>query len=115
MKLVDLEAEFVRWERRDGHVYHVHVDTLAEAMGVEFLCPKCFAAFGGPRGVHHVLCWSRSRGTPDIATPGPGRWRMDGTGLADLTLNAEVPGGARSVQLTGGCDWHGFLNSGDAT
>jgi hypothetical protein len=116
MKLLELDAEFLRWERHaDGHVYLPTVDHLADAMGVVFLCPKCLAAMGGKRGVHSVICWSSSRGTPAIASPGPGRWKMDGTGLADLTLNAETVGGQRSVQLTGGCAWHGFVTNGDAT
>ncbi len=87
---------------------------LAEASGVKFLCPKCFAANNGPVGTHAVICWSRSRGVPDDATPGPGRWRLDGTGLHDLTLNADLPSGARSVLLIGGCGWHGFVTNGEA-
>ena len=46
--LRDLEAKFVRYAPRDGHVYHHEVATLAESQGVRFLCPKCFAANNGP-------------------------------------------------------------------
>lgn len=112
MRFLDLEPYFIRWE--DERVYRC-VETLAEAQGVSFLCPKCFAENGGPRGTHQILCWSRSRGTPEAAQPGPGRWALVGTGLADLTLNADPPGTARSVQLTGGCSWHGFITNGEAT
>lgn len=86
----------------------------AGAHGVKFLCPKCFASNGGPVGTHSVICWSRSAGTPEDMEPKPGRWKMDGTGLLDLTLNGDQPGGggARSVQLLGGCGWHGFINAG---
>jgi hypothetical protein len=120
LKLTDLDAQFLRYEHRaDGHTYHHHVDTLAEAHGVMFLCPLCFKANGGPIGTHSVLCWSRSAGTPELAQPGPGRWQMVGTGLHDLTLNGDMAGtpgqGARSVQLTGGCGWHGFVTNGEAT
>ena len=131
MKLTDLEAEFLRWEKRfEGvpyikpaggefgdpfeRVVHVSVPTLAEAQGVQFLCPKCYAENGGARGVHLVVCWSRSRGVPDEATPGPGRWTLVGTGLHDLTLNGDPPGAARSVLLTSGCGWHGFVTNGEA-
>lgn len=115
MRLTDLEAKFYRWEKRaDGHVYHVPVPTLAEAQGVRFLCPKCFAENGGPVGTHSVVCWSRSRGVPDEATPAPGRWTLDGTCIDDLTLNGDPPGNARSVLLTAGCGWHGFVTNGDA-
>ena len=73
-----------------------------------------FAANGGEVGTHAVVCWSKSRGVPDKATPGPGRWLMRGTGYADLTLDAE-PGKSRSVLLLGGCAWHGFVTNGDVT
>ena len=142
MRLVDLEPQFLRCESRTatgrfhhpdgyekdpGHVhtdvcwyetvyeqeYHVPVATLAEAQGVQFLCPICFVANGGAVGTHSVLCWSRSRGAPDDASPGPGRWTLDGTGFEDLTLNGDPPGTARSVALGGGCDWHGFVTNGE--
>lgn len=115
MRLLDLAARFLRWEKRaDGHTYHVRVETMAEAQGIEFLCPQCFAANGGAVGTHRVVCWSRSRGVPEDARPGPGRWKLDGTSLADLTLNADPPATARSVQLNGGCNWHGHVTNGDA-
>ena len=114
-RLVDLDAQFMRWERRDdGKIYWVPVATLAEAHGVKFLCPKCFVENGGPRGTHAIMCWSRSAGAPEEATPLPGRWKMDGLNLDDLTLNADPPSGARSVLLHGGCAWHGFVTNGDA-
>lgn len=116
MKLTDLDAEFLRYERDgEGHTLWHRVDALAEAQGVTFLCPKCFASNNGARGTHGVVCWSSSRGVPDYATPNPGRWRMDGTGLDDLTLNAETKGGARSVLLLGGCGWHGHVTNGAIT
>lgn len=130
--LVDLQAAFVRHEHHfEGapyikpaggdwgdpyeHDVTIRVETLAEAQGIEFLCPACFAANGGPRGTHMVICWSRSRGVPDDVKPGPGRWLMAGTGIHDLTLNADPPGTARSVKLEGGCGWHGYVTNGDAT
>lgn len=107
----DLGAEFLRIEQ-PGRQYQ-RVDSLEEAQGLRFLCPKCFAINGGRKGTHSIICWSSSRGTPDTEHPGPGRWRMDGTGLRDLTLNGEA-GKSRSVLLTGGCGWHGFIDDGFA-
>lgn len=115
MKLTELEPQFLRHEEREGSAYHVHVDSLAEAQGIWFLCPKCFAANGGPVGTHGVICWSRSRGAPESAVPGPGRWTLEGTGYHDLTLNGDPPGAARSVLLTGGCGWHGHVTKGEVT
>lgn len=112
MKLSELEAVFIALTPNG----HREVATIAEAQGVRFLCPKCFAANGGPVGTHGVICWSRSRGVPDDVRPAPGRWALDGTSIGDLTLNADPPGTARSVQLLGGgCAWHGFVTNGEAT
>ncbi len=140
MKLSDLDPRFLRYEKRldtwtvvdrqpgpgeDCESVPHHLVTgmreywpfasgLAEAQGVEFLCPKCFASNNGPVGTHVVVCWSSSRGVPDGATPGPGRWRLVGTDFNDLSL-MEEPGKSRSVLLLGGCGWHGFVTNGDAT
>ena len=128
MKLTELDAKFYKREmeertrtlrREDGSTETVTgpceiyrpVETLAEADGVQFLCPLCFAKNGGPVGTHRVLCWFVGK-VPDEAEPGPGRWNPSGTGLHDLTF---VPPGAVSVHLTGeGCGWHGLVRNGEA-
>lgn len=112
--LSQLEAKFIRYERRADGEFFIDVETIDEAQGVEFLCPRCFTANNGPVGTHMVVCWSRSRGVPDEVEPRPGRWALAGTSIADLTLNADPPGTARSVQLNGGCSWHGFVTNGRA-
>ena len=110
MRLTDLEPQFLAVSA-PGHWRHV--DTLAEAQGILFLCPKCFAENGGPVGTHAVVCWSADRGTPTEERPLPGRWALKGTGYADLTLDGEG-GKSRSVLLTGpGCGWHGFVTNGE--
>lgn len=114
MKLRDLQAQFIRREIRDGHVYFAPVKRIAKAQGVRFLCPKCFAKKKGPAGVHGIICWSRSRGIPDDAEPGPGRWALKGSCIDDLSLMADPPSKARSVQLDGGCGWHGHVTNGEA-
>lgn len=114
LSLRALEARFIRVVTPGRR--HKEVPTIDEAQGVRFLCPKCFAVNGGAVGTHGVICWSRSRGAPESEQPGPGRWTLEGTSLDDLTLNGDAPGGggARSVLLTDGCGWHGFVNSGMA-
>lgn len=114
MKLTELEPQFLRWEKEDDRVFYPYANGIEDAQGIEFLCPKCFAANGGAVGTHAVICWSRSRGTPEEAEPGPGRWKIEGTDYHDVTLNADPPSSARSVQLNGGCGWHGFVTNGDA-
>jgi len=114
MKLRALDPELLRYEARAGYMAMPHADSLEQAQGLMFLCPKCFVANEGRVGTHRVICWSRSRGVPDDALPGPGRWRLLGTSFDDLTLEGEN-GGARSVLLTGGCQWHGFITDGEVT
>lgn len=137
LRLLDLNPRFIRYEEKldtwievdrqpmagelvdsvpthqvtGMRAYWQWVDTIVEAQGVEFLCPKCFAANGGNVGTHVVVCWSRSRGVPDKAEPGPGRWRLVGTCFGDLSL-MEEPGQSRSVALRGGCAWHGYVTDG---
>ena len=106
MRLRELEAKFLV---RDSDKSIRFVDSIEEAQGIMFLCPKCFH---NDRGAHQVICWFRGK-VPDDVTPGPGRWNPSGTGLDDLTF---VPPGAVSVWLSGegGCGWHGFVVNGEA-
>jgi len=113
--LRSLEPQFLIYAPENERVIWRHTDMMEAAQGVRFLCPKCFVENGGADGTHGVVCWSRSRGVPDSASPGPGRWALVGTGFDDLTLNADPPGDARSVQLKGGCGWHGFVTNGEVT
>lgn len=71
MKLRELEPVFVRREVRpcrvgtpgcstvsehDRHEWRLPVDTIDEADGVMFLCPKCYLAHGASAvGTHSVL------------------------------------------------------------
>jgi hypothetical protein len=136
MRLIDLEPQFVRYECRTetwtrvlgdplawkpgdpteqvtgSREYHVEVDSLAEAQGIMFTCPKCYLRDPkGFRGGHMVLCWFMGRDVPDGAQPGPGRWVPSGTGYLDLTFGH--PSGSSSVALTPpGCGSHFHINNG---
>lgn len=110
MKLRDLDGQLVRRCADEPNTYE-HVDAVADADGVFFLCPKCYAANRGPVGTHSVLCWFVGR-VPDDLDPKPGRWVPAGTGIDDLTFVGPT---AASVQLTSGCWWHGLVRNGDAT
>jgi hypothetical protein len=105
VRLLDLEPRFEKIVE-PNKLYH-GVDSIAEADGVLFLCPKCFVENSGPVGTHSVLCW-RPR-VPQTEFPVPGRWEFEGTGLHDLTLVA----GSSSVLLTGGCNAHFFVRQGE--
>jgi hypothetical protein len=116
MKLRDLDATFLRIlpdaELSPGeqghHVFHEQ-EERAGADGVMFLCPKCYAANGGPVGTHAVICWFV--GVSQDFPPQPGRWEPNGETLDDLTFTGPA---AASVLLQGGCGWHGFVRNGDA-
>jgi hypothetical protein len=113
VRLTDLKPHFLRYAPEGDRTIWRTVLTLAEAQGLSFLCPLCWRANGNTSvGTHSICCWSSSRGVPDDATPGPGRWRMTGTGFDDLTLSEEV-GKSRSILLTTGCGWHGFITAGE--
>jgi len=115
VRLTELEPQFLSREVGPGGVVWHHKTSIDEAQGVMFLCPKCWTANSGPVGTHRVICWSRSRGIPDDASPGPGRWALVGTSYENLTLNADPPNNARSVLLTSGCAWHGYVTDGEVT
>jgi hypothetical protein len=107
-RLSELDARFLMVDKEDLKLMHM-VESLAEADGVLFLCPKCFADNNGPIGTHSIICWFRGK-VPDDLNPKPGRWNPSGTGLDDLTF---VGPGACSVLLTSGCNWHGHVKDGN--
>ena len=138
LKLIQLEPFFCRYETRvdtwqvvDGDPstwrergcpthdvtgpkeYVVRVESLSEAQGVEFLCPKCFQENKGPVGTHYCMVTFQGRGVPDeqgshTAEGRPVRWVVTGTSLEDLTMTP-------SILLVGGCNWHGFITNGNVT
>jgi len=111
VRLLDLAPQFLRFVPGEPKTF-ASCEQLAEADGIEFLCPKCFAANNGPIGTHAVICWFEGK-VPDDLRPNPGRWNPTGTGYHDLSF---VPGAkSNSVLLLGGCAWHGFLQNGEVT
>jgi len=118
VRLTELEPHFLILAPPGSDYSYREIEGIAEAQGIMFACPKCFVENGGLVNTHQVICWSRSRGVPDDVDPKPGRWTLEGTGYGDLTLNGDQsggPGGARSILLTGGCGWHGFITNGEVT
>jgi hypothetical protein len=98
----------MQWGGFDQDCLH-SVATLAEAHGLWFDCPLCWAKNGGPVGTHGVLVWFAGKPVPDrLGQNSAGvtvRWNVvGGTGLSDLQL-------APSILLQGGCGWHGFVGS----
>ena len=124
MKLTDLQPSWVRYETRmeertftDGKRvapthYTIHVGNLDEAQGVQFLCPKCFVQNGNSDiGTHWCDVTFEDRGVrPDQGTHNkagdPVRWAVSGNGFANLTTQP-------SIQIVGGCEWHGVITGGE--
>jgi hypothetical protein len=134
MKLTDLEPSFERhaigladkghgrklpdgttqWGGFDVDTF-IQVETLAEAQGIWFDCPKCYAAWKTGTdptlvGVHGILIWFSDRGVPDrLGVNSEGRavrWNVSGTDFSNLTLTP-------SILLLGGCNWHGWVTNGE--
>lgn len=117
MKLTDLRPELFRYEERvetwkttDGdktgpRCYRVPVVNFADADCVWFWCPKC-------NGEHPIEVTIAGRGLPDhLGTHNkdgkPTRWNLFGDSFENLSLTP-------SIQLEGGCNWHGFVTNGQA-
>lgn len=92
VKIRALNARFVQAAERGWH----DVEAFAEADGVIMDCPGC--------GEHSVAIWTHS--APPYLEPTP-RWTLTGTSLDDLSVTP-------SVNLLGGCRWHGFIVGGEA-
>lgn len=112
MRLSELSAELFTRHEEAGRILYRPVQSLADAHGVKFLCPKCFTANSGSVGTHSCICWFVGK-VPDSAEPGPGRWNPSGTGIEDLTFVPYEGQPLVSVLLTGGCGWHGNIVNGE--
>jgi hypothetical protein len=86
------------------------VDTLEQADGIIFLCPKCLQHDGSPIGTHSIVCWRPH--VPMHITPGPGRWQPQ-NGEQDFDKMTFEAWPSSSVLLQGGCNAHFFINHGE--
>ena len=120
MRLTELEPQFVRYVTQ-GHEeqfaegratpaeYLHHLDSLAEAQGIVFLCPTCIVKNSGTVGTHAIEVTFAGRGAQDHQgshnrESKPSRWNVSGSGYSDLTLHPSVDAGC----------WHGFVTNGEA-
>jgi len=109
----DLEGRLLRFIENDGSGGGGFRETklLADAHGMDFLCPKCFKAKGA-EGSHSITLWFSKLGERSVKLQGHPGWNPEGVDLSDITF---VPPGAISVLLKLGCKWHGFIRDGRAT
>lgn len=111
MRLIELKPKWLKYKPEGDSKFFAYVDSLQEADGILFICPKCFIDNNMDfTGVHSVICWFEDK-VPDELDPKPGRWNPVGNSYDDLTF---VPGKkTQSIQLLGGCNWHGYMINGD--
>lgn len=114
MRLTELEPQFMRYETSD-HEYLREVDSLAEAQGVQFLCPSCFVRNNGNIGTHYIEVTFADRGVLDNQGSHnregrPSRWIVSGTGYSDLTTLPSI----LIDEAKPACDgWHGHITNGE--
>lgn len=114
VKLADLDPQWLRYVA-DGGLGHV--ESIDQAQGLMFLCPKCFLANGGPVRTHSVIVWSRSRGVPTRRRQGRGAGHSPALGFTISPSTAIRLATRARIDLSGtaGCQWHGFITNGEAT
>jgi hypothetical protein len=80
------------------------VETLAEADGIWFHCPLCEES-GNRHSIRIGFHGKAVPGTYGYNKKGkPVLWNVAGSDLTNLVLTP-------SIQLEGGCNWHGFVGS----
>jgi hypothetical protein len=138
MRLSLLEPQFIRyedridtWERVIGdektwrdrgcpteqvtspREHRIVVSSIAEAQGIHFLCPKCYAENNGATGTHMVEVTFEGKGVlPHHGirgdNGGPVRWNVSGSNFEDLSTSP-------SILMLCGCAWHGYITNGEAS
>lgn len=116
MRLLELDAKFFSNASPTG--YHRQVE-IEGSQGVLFQCPRCAIGLERGeedgrrfiRGAHYIIVpFSNPRNAPLLEStfmPQMARWEMTGTSLENLTTRP-------SIQIIGGCAWHGYITNGDA-
>lgn len=139
MRLTELNPTFIRYEERveswdavEGdpatwvergkptvsktgpREYRIMVSEIAEAQGIQLLCPLCFKANGNnAAGTHFVEVTFKDRGVPDQLgchnkAGQPTRWTATGSDFNDLSTSP-------SIMIEDACGWHGFITNGEVT
>lgn len=107
------DGSVTMWSPRPERIMFHPVDTVAEAHGVRFLCPKSFAKNGGAKGTHSVYVFFI--GSPHAGRYSAGdevRWNVvGGTTIDDLRLAPSILEQDAGMPSDRQCNWHGFVGS----
>ena len=106
-KLTVLAARWVVEAGADGSSRWSRDEPQPRAQAIIFLCPKCYAANGGPVGTHSIIVPFKDRDVPDGFMPMMPRWAATGETFDTLTTKP-------SIAINGGCGWHGWITDGEA-
>lgn len=110
----DTDGEIRMWSGTPDSWIFAPVDTVAEANGIRFLCPKSYAKNGGTKGTHSVYVFFQ--GSPHAGRNLKGeevRWNVvGGSTIDDLQLTPSIleEDGA-DTPAEWRCGWHGFVGS----
>lgn len=99
-KLLELEPVFIHYV--DQYILFLPSTYIDHAQGLCFTCPLCEN--------HSILISFADRGVLDHQgmknKEGKSvHWKISGTSFHDLTCSP-------SIELQGGCNWHGFIENG---
>lgn len=107
------DGEISMWSPRPERMVFHPVESVAQAHGVRFLCPKSFAKNGGPKGTHSVYIFFA--GSPYAGRNLAGeevRWNVaGGTSLDDLQLTPSIQEQDDNMPPEHRCNWHGFVGT----
>ena len=128
MKLLELIPQFIRYETRppepesgrdpnDRIHYLIHVESLAGAQGIQFLCPVCFIKNSGPIGTHAIEVSFADKGVVDDEGSHnregkPSRWNASGSHYNDLSTQPSI---LIDPALPACAGWHGYITNGEVT
>jgi len=107
------ESDLPRYWSTTGpeRIVFEHVESVAQAHGIRFMCPKSFAKNGGPRGTHSVYIFFV--GSPYAGRNMAGqevRWKvLGGTTIDDLSISPSIQEQDDDVKPEHRCGWHGFI------
>jgi len=106
-------GEITGWGKNQTRTVFHPVESVAEAHGVRFLCPKSFAKNGGPVGTHSVYVFFT--GSPHAGHNAAGqevRWQVaGGTTIDDLQLTPSILEQDDEMPPEYRCGWHGFVGT----
>lgn len=110
------DGDIEMWSQEPTRTLFEHVDRVADAHGVSFLCPKSFEKNGGNKGTHSVYIFFK--GSPHAGRNTAGEevlWTVvGGSSIDDLQLSPSILEQDAGMPPQHQCNWHGFIGTSGA-